>query len=169
MRNAEPFIRATLDSVLVTATVSNVLSLSDQCSSAYGVDVLLNNYASDTCVYEFGSTTDASTTMRIDSSAGAFLSGAFADHVGGCGPLINDTVRIKYTAGSAGVSSSLGCTVSGAGTVTIDETDGVTLTNVTTANGAITLTTGGLTTVENVNSGASNLNLAVTGGTPLST
>lgn len=107
---------ASTDSVLVTATVSDVISLADQCSGAYSIDVLLNNYVSDTCEYRFGSTTDSSTTVRIDSSAGAFASGVFSDHSGGCGPLINDTIGIKYTTGSAGVSSSLGCTVSAAGT-----------------------------------------------------
>lgn len=110
-----PGAEAATDTVAVTATVGSSLSVSDTCSGAIGISIVLSSYAAGSCAFEFGSTNDATTTLRISSSAGAFLSGGFADAPATCGALANDTVGIKVTSVGSGVTSSL-CTVSAAGT-----------------------------------------------------
>lgn len=107
---------AATDTVAVTATVGSSVSVADACSGAVSIAVVLGGYADGSCAIDFGSTNDSTTTLRIGSSAGAFMSGGFTDHVGACGVLSGDTAGVKVTSVSASVTSSLGCTVSAAGT-----------------------------------------------------
>jgi hypothetical protein len=81
------------------------------------VSVTASSFQSGTCAYDFGSTNDATTTMRISSSPGPLLAGGvFADHAGLCTALAGDSAGVKVTNVGAGVASALGCTVSAAGT-----------------------------------------------------
>ncbi len=106
---------AASDSVATTATVGSVLSVADTCTGAVSFSVTLSTYSSGSCTFQFGATNDATTTLRIDTAAGSLLSGGvFADHSGGCGALTGDTAGVKVSSVGAGVSSSLGCTVSAA-------------------------------------------------------
>ncbi len=108
---------APTDSVNVTSTVGSVLSLSDTCSSDVSITVVLSSFQSGTCTFMYGSTNDATTFLRVSSSAGAFLSGGvFSDHLGGCGSLAGDRVGVKVSDVGPGVTAGLGCTVSAAGT-----------------------------------------------------
>ena len=110
-------VAATTDTVAVTSTVGSVLSVTDTCSSAVAISVSPNSFQAGTCGFQFGSTNDATTTLRITSSAGPLLAGGvFADHLGGCGALIGDTAGIKVSGAGAGVSGSLGCPVSASAT-----------------------------------------------------
>lgn len=114
---AAPAFGASSDSVTVTSTVPSNLQLTDGCSSAIAITVSLGSYAHGQCVFSFGSTNDSSTTLRIDSSAGAFFgSTVFVDRVGGCGVLGNDEIGFKVAAVSASVSAAHGCAVSAATT-----------------------------------------------------
>lgn len=104
------------DFVAVNTTIDSFVSLSDACASSFDISVVASSFQSDTCAYGFGSTNDATTTLRISSLPGPLLSGGvFADHVGGCAPLTGDTAGIKVSGVGSGVTSQLGCTVSAAG------------------------------------------------------
>ncbi len=112
-----PASGATTDTVTVTATVGSTLDVADQCSGAMAITVTMGGYADGTCAINFGASNDASVTLRVGSSAGAFLSGGvFADEGTSCANLsAADEVGLKVVSVTAPTTNSWGCAVGAAG------------------------------------------------------
>jgi hypothetical protein len=169
-------VGASTDSVVTTATVGGFLDVQDQCSGAMPITVVGGAYADGVCAINFGSTNDATTTLRASSSAGAFLSPAgFADEGATCANLSAvDEAGLKVAAvgGGVTVAPAWGCAVGAATNNTTTAHKGVpdTFTNMCVAstmviNNSCTLGIGVFEVGSNATPGAytGTLNLDVVG------
>ncbi|MFA4888791.1 MAG: hypothetical protein WC628_04370 [Candidatus Omnitrophota bacterium] len=103
----------------------------------------------------------------ISSSGGTVAltgAGAITD---GNAATTNITATTLTARGSTGIDldtnvSSITATTSGAGTIDLNEVDAVTCTNVTSANGAIIITSGGTNTATRVRAGGANAAVTIT-------
>lgn len=134
---------AATDTVNVTATVSSSLSVADQCSGALGITVVLGAHADGTCAVQFGSTNDASVTLRAAAAASPFI-GSFANEGATCANLGSDATPVdeaglEVTAVGANVTKSWSCATGAASDNTLLSYAGLTT---TAANVCATTATG---------------------------
>ena len=113
---------ATTGNVNTTVTVDSTLTISDGCGSALALTVAMGGYTDAQCPITFGSSTDATVSLRAKGSTATFLSGgAFADETTNtttCVALSGaDEVGLKINAvTSANVTNQLCSALSSLGT-----------------------------------------------------
>jgi hypothetical protein len=133
---------ATTDTVAVNATVASAgLDMGDSCGSSIAINVVMGGNKDGSCAFTFGSTNDATTWLRVSSSAGAFLTGpgTIADEGAVCANMASaDKVGLKVLSVTAPSTNVWGCATSTADTNTGTPYKGIpdTYTN-TCASGAM--------------------------------
>ncbi len=161
------------DTVTLASATSSHLNTNLSITTGTGADMIEVDGG-----ISFGSGTVSLSSQRIDFNSGAVVTaGVSVSLNAGAGPITEGAIGTPAVvaptltaAATTGISlntsvNSLTATTSGSGaTINLTEADNVTLTNVTTVNGAIAVTAGGTVTAENVNSGTADATIAVTGG-----
>jgi fibronectin-binding autotransporter adhesin len=145
----------TLTNITATTTTGNI-----QIDETDGANVLTVSAPAGSATVTSATGNLSVTTVSVSGTATLTATAGAITDANGSGSN-NVTANTLLASAATGINldttvADITATTSGAGAIALRELDGVTLTNVTAANGAITVTTGGNTTVTSVVSGTDN-------------